>query len=314
MRKAFALVVAFCMGSIPVFSAPVRNDPSQLSPQRLTEYFNKCRNIDRWLQQGQLGPAISTGTEILKDYVEQDAYAAFCLATAYAMVKYDPDSGEEPWEDAMEHLEDAIDWGYRNVEILETSKAFDGIRAHEEYKERFQKVVDHLKELVAKDEAARREAFPKRLKTQIERKKDKPELELDTVDTQGKAVKTPDFAGKPLLVIVLRPHHDAVATALPLYRALAAPAKEKGVALLGAIYNYSFDERLKKEAAAFAEGADLPFPCALVERPWAKEYGILNLPAHLLVDAKGTVLCQRVGTHEGWQLEAMLAVLAEVGK
>ena len=83
MKKLSALVVVAAVWAA-VASAAVKNDPGELPGEQLVAYFNKMRNLDRWLQQGNYGLAIKGGKEILKQFVSEDAEAAYCLAAAYA--------------------------------------------------------------------------------------------------------------------------------------------------------------------------------------------------------------------------------------
>ena len=312
MRKVSALILGLVITGSLLHGAAV-DDPSQLSPQRLTEYFNMRRNLDRNLQGGQIGPAISTGKKILKEFVKEDAYAAFCLACAYCAMDYDED--QENWESGLEHLEEAIDWGFLNVEILKTSKDFEKLRNDKEngFDKKLEDLVKYLEKESKKAAEKAKSAFPGTVKKKIEAAK-KSSFELATTCPEGKEVKADQFAGKPLLVVVVRPRHDAVISSLPLYKELAGKAKAKGVGLLSAVYNYSYTDRLKKEAAGFCKAAGLGIPCALVDRSWTKDLGILNLPAHVLVSAQGKVLCRVDGTLTDWQLEALLDVLTEAGK
>ena len=59
---------------------------------------------------------------MLKDWVSPDAYVAYCLAAAYASV--DEVEEEDYYAESLEFLEQSIEWGFRNVQILETTSFF----------------------------------------------------------------------------------------------------------------------------------------------------------------------------------------------
>jgi hypothetical protein len=311
VMKALALLVF--TGSLLV-AAPVKDDPAQLPLQKLPQYFNKRRNLDRWLQQGSYGPVFKMGKDMLKEFVEEDPYVAYCIAAAYGSMEPDPEGAEDYYAESLEYLEHAIDWGFRNVDILKTSLHFEKVRKSKDHAKKFEKLVDDLAAEVKKEQEKRKRDYPEELKKRIADEKAKT-FTLDAALTDGTKITAEKLAGKPLMVFVLRPRHDAVEDALAGIRKAAAAAKEKGVQVLGAIYNFSYTPRLEKEAKAFAQGAKLSFPCAMVDRSWTRKYGVLNLPAHLLVSAGGKVLCRVDGYQdEQWRLMAMMDVLAEAGK
>ena len=310
MKKLSALVVVAAVWAA-VASAAVKNDPGELPGEQLVAYFNKMRNLDRWLQQGNYGLAIKGGKEILKQFVSEDAEAAYCLAAAYACVK--PTDEEDTYEDALKHLEDAVEWGFRNVEILKTSKYFEGLRSSKEdpeYAKKFADIVAYLEKVLKEEAVKEQAAYPAAVK-KAAAAGDNPAFELDTTDINGAAVKSAQFAGVPVLVVVVRPGHDGVAVSLPIIKKAAEAAKAKGVAVLGAVYNHAYDARLAKEAKAFVEGAKLPFPCVLVDRAWAKKYGLLNLPAYLMVTKAGRVGYVEHGWQPEWKALKLVEALAE---
>jgi hypothetical protein len=306
MNKTLVLVLGVVLCGATAFAA-VKSDPGELSGEQLVKYFDKMRNLDRWLQQGNYGNVIKNGKEVLKDFVTEDAEAAYCVAAAYACVA--PTDEEDTWEESLKHLEDSINWGFRNVDILKTTKFFDGIRTSKKFPEhakKFQDMIAHLEKVLKEEFAKEQAAYPAAVKKALAEGK-KPKFELEAVDTKGQAVKAAQFAGKPVLVVVLRPGHPAVGDELAAIKKAAEAAKGKGVTVLGAVYNYAYDARLTKEAAQFVENAKLAFPCVLVDRAWMKKYGILNLPAHLVVTKGGDV-----GYIEnGWQPEWKVLKLVE---
>ena len=60
MHKALAAVLSLAFGTSLAYAAAVKA-PEELEPERLAQYDNKCRNLDRWLQGGQVGPLIKNG-------------------------------------------------------------------------------------------------------------------------------------------------------------------------------------------------------------------------------------------------------------
>ncbi len=311
MNKMVAFGLGIAVACAAVASAAVKSDPGELSGEQLVAYFNKMRNLDRWLQQGNYGLVIKGGKDILKEFVAEDAEASYCLAAAYACVT--PTDEEDTYEEALDHLEEAVEWGFRNVDILKTSKFFEGLRTskeHPEHAKKFADIVAHLEKML-KEEAVKEQAdYPAAVKKAAAASKN-PAFELDTTDTNGAPVKSAQLAGTPALVIVIRPGHDGVGFSLPIVKKAAEAAKAKGVAVLGAVYNYSYDERLAKEAKVFVETAKLPFPCALVDRAWMKKYGILNLPAYLMVTKAGGVGHIEHGWQPEWKVLKLVDVLAE---
>ncbi len=310
MNRTLVLILGVMMCGAVAFAA-VKSDPGELSGEKLVTYFNKMRNLDRWLQQGSYGNVIKTGKEVLKDFVTEDAEASYCLAAAYACVE--PTDEEDTYEECLKHLEESIDWGFRNVDILKSAKFFDGIRAskeHPEHAKKFQDMVAHLEKVVKEEFVKEQAAYPAVVQKALSDGK-KPKFELDAVDTKGQAVKAAQFAGKPILVVVIRPGNAAVGDELATIRKAAEAAKAKGVTVLGAVYNYAYDVRLTKEAAQLVEASKLSFPCALVDRAWVKKYGILNLPTHLLVTKAGDVGYVEAGWQPEWKVLKLVEALAQ---
>jgi len=315
MRKLVVFVLSVVVGGSILFAVPVKKDPSQLPLNRLAQYFNKRRNLDRWLQTGRYGLVIKHGKEVLKDFVQEDAYAAYCIAAAYGSMEPDPEEEEDFYAESLEFLDKAIEWGFRNVQILETSEHFANLRNDKEKKKDFQEIIAYLKKLQKEEKKRAQRGFPKEIKKAIAAG-EKPVFSLEGAKPVGdKKVKPEALSGKPVLVFVLRPFHDGVADALPGLKELAGEAEKKGVYVVGAIYNYYWTPHLEKQAAAFTAVNKLPFPCVMVDRAWSKKYGVLTLPSHLLVSAKGKVLYRIDGwQHDKWRLETLLEVLLEVGK
>ncbi len=309
MKKIFLSALISVVTASFVSAVPVKDDPNKLPDHKLAQYFNKRRNLDRYLQTGQYGPAITAGKEILKDFVKEDAYAAFCIAAAYGSILPDPESGQDTVGEAVEYLDHAVEWGFRNVEILESSQNFEFCRDNKEFKS----MITYLKKVNAQEIAVLKKVFPRRIKKQIDNATP-VELELPKQTIDGKPLKAEIYKGKCVFVPVLRPQHKGVALELDGLKASMQTAKEKDVVVIGAIYNYYASERLKKQALKFVKDNKLTFPVVMVERDFAKKYNILNLPAHLLADTKGKVIYVRSGAQEKWRLEALLEILAEVGK
>ncbi|MBN1420577.1 MAG: TlpA family protein disulfide reductase [Planctomycetes bacterium] len=253
------------------------------------------RNLDRWLQEGSYGLAISGGKDILDNYVEKHAYAAYCVAQAYAAVS---EGGKEKdiVDESLEYLHKAVEDGFLNVVALETTKEFDAIRKEPA----FQEIVKELREHAAKVESER---IPN-LKAAIDEvfRRPGPAFELEAKDVQDKPIKAQDYAGKPILVCVLRPYHDTVRPYMPIVKEASAYAKAQGVVFLGAIYEYSLQASRIAEAKAFAKKFDIAFPCAIVDGAWVRSVEVGALPAFLLVDAKGRI---RLGAGEPRPLDEL---------
>lgn len=307
MQKITILCLMLVFGATLGYAAAVKDDPGKLPDNQLAQYINMKRNLDRCLQQGQYGLVIKNGKKLLKDFVKEDAYGAFCIAAAYASIEPDPEGEEDTVAHAVEYLDKAIEWGFRNVQILKTSNNFDFLRENDEFKS----IVKYLEKTNAKEEAMARRSFPQRIKKQVERAKPKA-LDLGGKDINGKALDDKALSGKPIFLVVLRPGNRAVTSALPAIKEIAAAAKEKGVAMLGVVYNYKYSARLTKEAQKFVADNKIPFPCMPVERAWAKKYGVLNLPSLILVNKKGEALYTRNGVQEAWRLEALLKIAADL--
>ena len=140
-------------------------------------------------------------------------------------------------------------------------------------------------------------------------------MTLPEKDLNGKEFQAAGLAGKPVLILVIRPYHNGVRKELPLLKKAVAYAQSKGVQVLGAVYNYYWTPKLKKQAIDFVKREKLSFPCLPVCRDWVKRYGILTLPSHVLVSAGGKVLYHLDGAlGEQWKLNALVDVLSEVAK
>ena len=102
MKKILlSALISFVTASF-VSAVPVKNDPNKLPDHKLAQYFNKRRNLDRDLQGGKYGLVIAEGKTILKEFVKEDAYAAFCIAAAYGSILPDPESGQDTVKEAVD--------------------------------------------------------------------------------------------------------------------------------------------------------------------------------------------------------------------
>ena len=304
MRKALVMALALGVGMTVFAAGPVKDDPNELPDGQLVQYFNRRRNMDRWLQQGNYGSVIGTAKQVLREQVREDAYTAFCMAAAYASLDPGEDDEEGVIAEAISYLDKAIEWGFRNVDILKTSSHFDNLREEKEFKS----IIAHLEKTLKQEDDALRSGFAATVRKGM---KKIAAFDVDKTAAIGEAIDADAFAGKPMLVVVIRPQHPGVMSAVASLNALAAKAKEKGVFLLGAVYNYEYTPRLRKQAADFVAAQKFPFPCVLVDRSWTRKYGVLNLPSHLLVNKEGDVCYRADGWQEAWRLEGFLEAIAK---
>jgi len=253
------------------------------------------RNLDRWLQEGSYGLAISGGKDILDNFIPKHAYAAYCVAQAFSAVS-EGGKDKDNVDEALEYLHKAVEDGFLNVVALETTKEFDGIRKEPA----FQEIVKELREHAAKAEAERIPSLKKAIDEVF--RTPGPTFELDAKDVDGKPVKAQAFAGKPILICVLRPYHDTIRPYMPAVKQAAAYAEAQGVVFLGAIYQYSTEASRIAEAKDFVKKFEIGFPTAIVDGAWIRSVEVGALPAFILIDAKGRI---RLGAGEPRPLDEL---------
>ena len=185
----------------------------------------------------------------------------------YALAKNLAGRGE--LEKALEHVEQAVRFGYWQAKLLEATPGFQQIKA----RPRFRKAL------------ARARSGPAR-------------IAFGWTAVDGRKMLEKDYVGKPLVVTVWGTWCMPCLEELPALRELAESYRDKGLAMLGLNYeNASPSEALRKRTLKFLEENDISWPCALIEKAVAKTLPrFRGFPTTIFIDRNGAVHDIHTGT------------------
>ncbi len=200
--------------------------------------------------------------------------------------------------DAIKSLDEAIQFGFDNLEQLDGDKDFSAIRSDEKFK-------------------AWRETAPERITAQLKKKAvehlaaHKPfDFDFALADPSGKTHKLADLKGKIVLVDVWGTWCPPCRLEIPHLIEVHKKYREKGVEVVGLNYEGGTPEENVATVDAFVKDHGVTYPCLLGDDTTKDQIpDFQGFPTILFLDRSGKVRLKHVGYTPLAGLEAVIDTL-----
>ena len=195
-------------------------------------------------------------------------------------------------EKALSHMEKAVENGFTQLAVLQTSPDLETLRKATGYKGLEEKVRGRME----KDRRRQLEAYRR--------------LDFSLTAIDGKPVRRSDFAGQVLIVDFwgtwCPPCRAEIPHFIELYRRHAA----RGLRIIGLNWengNPNSDGIVKNYVAK----AGIPYPCALATREILQSVGVSSFPTTIIFGRDGTPRAVEVGARDLEYLERIVKPLLD---
>ena len=256
-------------------------------PITSAEKSKRKDQIRRLLQNSRIPQARGWAKKAIKRWEEhKDPKHNDLLAYAcWAMSVLSGNDGDD--KKCIEFFDRALEAGWSNPFTFKYASLIpQEIRNSEDYGSRVRRLEEAFSAQQGKELAARLE---KSLHTPL------GALQLPT-DNGGGTLEATALAGRPLLVVLTRLQQPGFDKMVP---ALTTASEKFGEILPVVVLFYQYfadDASRRKETLAHVERAGMSWPFAIVDRSFVADLNLDYLPATFLIDDKGQVLFQELGT------------------
>jgi thiol-disulfide isomerase/thioredoxin len=210
-------------------------------------------------------------------------------------------------EKALDALEESIEAGFANAELMAEDPELASIRALPRFKELTRKIEQNAEQQA---QVIRRVAgeYARALRAQT-----RPfAFRLERPDLDGKTVRLDDLKGKLILVQVWGTWCPPCRKELPHLKALLEKYRERGLAIVGINYERVTDDQAAKTVKAFVKEHQIQYPCLIGDdrtRDQIPDFG--GYPTTLFLDRSGTVRVKAAGYLTFVDLDAIVGLLLE---
>ena len=203
-------------------------------------------------------------------------------------------------EKSIESLNEAIVYGFKNLEMLKDDEDLVSIHETDGYK----KIMEEL--------PARLVAEATELSRQLFTAHEAFDFDFSLPDVNGGTVSLADYSGKVLIVDFCGTAYPPCRKAAPHFVSLLEKYKDAGLDIVGIHYENIEAEAAKKKIESFAAEYGIVHKCLIGDedtRSHVPEFG--GYPTTLFLDRSGVVRLKVVGVHPMEQLEAFVETLLE---
>ena len=203
-------------------------------------------------------------------------------------------------EKSIASLNEAIGYGFTNLEMLKDDEDLVSIRETDGYK----KIMEEL--------PARLVAEAKELSRQLFTAHEAFDFDFSLPDVNDEIVSLADYSGKVLIVDFCGTSYPPCRKAIPHFVSLLEKYKDMGLDIVGIHYENMEAEAAKEQINSFAAEFGITYKCLIGDedtRSRVPEFG--GYPTTLFLDRSGVVRLKVVGVQPIEQLEAFVETLLE---
>lgn len=202
---------------------------------------------------------------------------------------------------AKSALQQAVTWGYSDMEALRTEPDLASVRALPEFDAELESWREARRQAVlekAQKDLAEGETFP---------------FDFSVTTISDKKISLADYEGQVVIVDIWGTWCPPCREEVPSFIKLQEQYGEEGLRIVGLNYENGPDEAANTETVKnFVESNGINYPCALgTEEIKAQIPQFRGFPTTLLLDRTGTVRLKLVGLHEFAYLEALVSALLQ---
>ncbi len=243
--------------------------------------------------------ALQLAQQLVKDKPQIDnKYRGFLAAVYYNGACVTSLGGQA--DSAKDILNQAIDWGWSDLDAIRSDPDLENVRALAEFDADLAGWAQRVEELQrerARDDLAEGKTFP---------------FTFQVEDLQGSQLSLDNFKGKVVIVDIWGTWCPPCREEIPSFVKLQEKYGPQGLQMVGLNYENAQGEEAKGLVQDFIKSHGINYPCALgTEKIRAQVPQFEGYPTTIFIDRTGKVRIMLVGAHEYSYLEAIVDILID---